>query len=187
VLHFRKSGLRQGRSGLAWEGSNFEAQELVMGMHVNVRAVRSADLPGLRANGLDLASPLRNHVPSVHLEKAWHGLHYLLTGSAGEGGLPLGFLLEGGREVGEDLGYGSPRLFEPDEVQHLNAVLAPITDDELWSRFDPDAMEAEGVYPGIWDEEEADLREEYVTYFLELKQVVAQASIGGMGLVVILS
>ena len=158
-----------------------------MGMCVHVRAVRPADLPRLEANGLDLASPLRNHVPSVHLEKAWHGLHYLLTGSAGEGGLPLGFLLEGGREIGEDLGYGSPRLLDPGEVQHLNAALAPITDDELWSRFDPDAMEAEGVYPGIWDEDEEELREEYVTYFQELKQVVAQASTGGMGLLVILS
>jgi hypothetical protein len=31
------------------------------------------------------------------------------------------------------------------------------------------------------------LREEYVTYFQELKQVVAQASTGGMGLLVVLS
>ena len=54
-------------------------------------------------------------------------------------------------------------------------------------RFDPEAMEAEGVYPGIWDEDEGDLREEYVSYFQELKQVVAQASTGGMGLLVILS
>jgi hypothetical protein len=179
-------GLRQIRNGPG-QRSHVDAQELVMGMHVHVRAVRLADLPQLQANGLDLARPLQNHVPSVHLEKAWHGLHYLLTGSAGESGLPLGFLLEGGREVGEDLGYGSPRLFERSEVQHLNATLAPITDDELWSRFDPEAMDAEGVYPGIWDEEEEDLREEYVSYFQELKRLVAQASTGGMGLLVILS
>jgi Domain of unknown function (DUF1877) len=158
-----------------------------MGMRVNVRAVQSADLPRFRANGLDLASPVRNQVPAAHLEKAWHGLHYLLTGTAGESGLPLGFLLEGGREVGEDLGYGSPRLFEPGEVQQMNAALAPINDDELWNRFDPDAMEAENVYPGIWDEDEEELREEYVTYFNELKQVVDQAATHGMGLLVILS
>jgi Domain of unknown function (DUF1877) len=158
-----------------------------MGMHVHVRAVRSADLPRVQAHGLDPAAPLQNHVPSVHLEKSWHGLHYLLTGSAGASGVPLGFLLEGGREVGADLGYGSPRLFEPDEVQSLNAALAPVTDDELWSRFDPEAMEADGVYPLIWDEGEEDLRDEYVTYFQELKKVVAQASVGGMGLLVVLS
>jgi lysophospholipase L1-like esterase len=185
---FQKIGSSPGpeRTDLG-QGSNFDGQEFVMGMHLHVRAVRSADLPRLQANGLDLASPLQNHVPHVHLQKAWHGLHYLLTGSAGEGGLPLGFLLEGGREVGQDLGYGSPRLFEPGDVQHLNAALAPITEDELWSRFDPIAMEAEGIYPVIWDEDEEELREEYVTYFLELKKVVAQASAGGMGLLVILN
>jgi hypothetical protein len=158
-----------------------------MGMKVHVRAVRPADMPRLHAQGLNLPSSSHNHVPSVHLEKAWHGLHYLLTGSAGQGGLPLGFLLEGGREVGEDLGYGSPRLLEPSEVQQLNAALAPITDEELWSRFEPEAMEAECVYPGIWDEDEEELREEYLTYFQELKRVVSQASTGGMGLLVILS
>ena len=48
-------------------------------------------------------------------------------------------------------------------------------------------MEAESIYPGIWDEEEEELREEYLTYFHELKQVVAQAGEGGMGLLVTLS
>ena len=158
-----------------------------MGMRVHVRAVPSGDLPRLQGNGLDLAGSLRNQAPSVHLEKAWHGLHYLLTGSASARGLPLGFLLEGGREIGEDQGYGAPRLLEPGEVQRVNAALAPITDDGLWSRFDPAAMEAEFVYPLIWDEDEMELREEYVTYFQELKNVVAQASTGGMGLLVILS
>jgi hypothetical protein len=83
----------------------------------------------------------RGQTSSVHLEKAWHGLHFLLTGSAGESGVPLGFLLEGGQEVG----------------------------------------------PGIWDEEEEELREEYLSYFQELKKVVALAAEGGMGLLVTLS
>jgi hypothetical protein len=111
----------------------------------------------------------------------------LLTGSAGESGVPLGFLLEGGQEVGEDDGYGAPRLFHPSEVQVISAALAPISDDELWSQFDPERMEAENIYPGIWDEEEEELRDEYLTYFHELKQVVAQAGVGGMGLLVALS
>lgn len=40
---------------------------------------------------------------------------------------------------------------------------------------------------GIWDEDEEELREEYVPYFQELKQVIAQASAARMGLLVILS
>jgi hypothetical protein len=149
-----------------------------MGMRVNVRAVRPADVH---------SSQERGQTPSVHLEKAWHGLHFLLTGSAGESGVPLGFLLEGGQEVGEDDGYGAPRLFQPAEVQQINTALAPISDEELWGRFDPELMEAESIYPGIWDEDEEELRDEYLTYFRELKKVVAQAAEGEMGLLVTLS
>lgn len=157
-----------------------------MGMRVHVRAVRPTDIQRLeQAEGY--AGQQRGQTPSVHLEKAWHGLHFLLTGSAGESGVPLGFLLEGGQEVGEDDGYGAPRLFQPGEVQQIHAALAPISDDELWGRFDPERMEAESIYPGIWDEEEEELREEYLSYFHELKKVVAQAGVGGMGLVVTLS
>ena len=157
-----------------------------MGMRVHVRAVRPADIQ--RLERAEVYSSLeRGQTPSVHLEKAWHGLHFLLTGSAGESGVPLGFLLEGGQEVGEDDGYGAPRLFQPGEVQQINTALAPISDDELWGRFDPELMEAESIYPGIWDEEEEELRDEYLSYFHELKKVVAQAGEGGMGLLVTLS
>src|SRR5687767_14577361 len=45
------------------------------------------------------------------LDKAWHGIHYLLTGTAAEGGKPLDFLVSGGREVGNvDIGYGPARV-----------------------------------------------------------------------------
>ena len=155
-------------------------------MHVHVRAVRPSDIQ--RLEQAEVSSGLeRGQTPSVHLEKAWHGLHFLLTGSAGESGVPLGFLLEGGQEVGEDDGYGAPRLFQPGEVQQIKAALAPISDDELCGRFDPERMEAESIYPCIWDEEEEELRDEYLSYFHELKQVVTQAGEGGMGLLVTLS
>lgn len=157
-----------------------------MGMYVNVQAVRPADIQRLE-EAEDYSGLERGQTLSVSLEKAWHGLHFLLTGSAGESGVPLGFLLEGGQEVGGDDGYGAPRLFQPGEVQQINAALAPISGDELWGRFDAERMEAESIYPGIWDEEEEELREEYLGYFHELKQVVAQAGEGGMGLLVMLS
>jgi hypothetical protein len=120
----------------------------------------------------------------VSLEKAWHGLHYLLTGSAMEGEPPLNFILEGGQPMGEDDGYGPPRLFSPSEVQQIHAALSAIGDDELWSRFHAEDMTAQGVYPGIWDESEEDLREEYLTYFNELKKVIAVAAGKKMAVVV---
>jgi hypothetical protein len=39
-------------------------------------------------------------------DKAWHGIHFLLTGTAGEGTPPLDFIVRGGQEVGDiDVGY----------------------------------------------------------------------------------
>jgi hypothetical protein len=130
---------------------------------------------------------LRQRSTSLSLEKAWHGLHYLLTGSAAEGDLPLAFLLQGGEEVGEDDGYGPPRLFSPDEVEEIDAALSAISDDQLWSRFDPEQMSTEGVYPDCWDEPEVDLREEYVFYFHEMKKVVNNARAAGNALLVMLT
>lgn len=130
---------------------------------------------------------LNQRAPFVSVEKAWHGLHYLLTGSASEGDLPLGFLLQGGEEVGEDDGYGSPRLFEHAQVRELDAALSAVSDDDLWSRFDPEQMSEQGVYPDCWDEEEADLREEYLHYFHEVKSLVHRASAEKCGLLVMLT
>jgi hypothetical protein len=116
------------------------------------------------------------------LEKAWHGLHFLLTGDVEEGSGPLAFLLAGGEQLdGDDEG---PRWFSPAETANIHQALSRVSDDALWSRFDAEQMQDLGVYPGIWDEDEADLREEYLGYFHELKGVVAAAAQSGRGLLV---
>jgi hypothetical protein len=110
-------------------------------------------------------------------------VHYLLTGEVWEGHGPLAFLLAGGEQLGED--EESPvRWFTPDETNQIHQALSRVSDDQLWSRFDANAMEQQEIYPGIWDEAEDDLKEEYLSYFHELKQVVAAAAQGGQGLLV---
>jgi hypothetical protein len=161
-----------------------------MGMHGLVKAIGEAQVKQLLADPdsvEELIDDVKAGRASVHLEKSWHGLHYLLTGSAGAGPEPLNFLLEGGQPIGEDLGYGPARLFRPETVKLLGAAIAAITEDQLWSRFDPDRMTTEGIYPVIWDEPESDLRDEYLTYFRELRGLIERASTGGMGLMVVLT
>jgi hypothetical protein len=117
------------------------------------------------------------------LEKAWHGLHYLLTGEVWEGNGPLAFLLAGGEEVGDD--DESPlRWFSPDEAREIHQALSSVSDSQLWSRFDAQDMENQQIYPGIWDEPESDLKDEYLEYFHQLKQVVASAVKSQQGLLV---
>ncbi len=157
-----------------------------MGMYCDVTASAPGNLEQFSA-APQLLSGLLQHgtapANSVSLEKAWHGLHYLLTGEVWEGHDALGFLLAGGEQLGDD--EESPvRWFTPEETKQIHQALSGISDDELWSRFDADEMQQRDIYPGIWDEPEEDLREEYLTYFHELKQVVAAAAQNGEGLIV---
>jgi hypothetical protein len=123
------------------------------------------------------ASPKR-----ISLEKAWHALHYLLTGTAQEGSGPLAFILAGGQNLGDE---SEPiRYLAPDETRAINRAVTSVSDDNLWSRFNPQAMEAADVYPGIWDEDEDELKEEYLDYFGQLKKLVAAAAAEGHGLLV---
>lgn len=86
----------------------------------------------------------------VDVEKAWHGLHFLLTGTAWEGEPPLDFIVRGGIELGDDIGYGPARGFAPAEVAALAAALEPLTVDQLTGRFDAERMKALEIYPGGW-------------------------------------
>ncbi len=89
--------------------------------------------------------------PDGDLEKMWHGIHYLLTGTAWEGDPPLNFLLAGGRELDIEIGIGPPRTFSAAEVQVIAAALAQVDDAELRRRFSSEAMMQLDIYPGIWD------------------------------------
>jgi hypothetical protein len=91
------------------------------------------------------------------LDKSWHGIHYLLTGSSDGTGVPLDFLVAGGADVGDDdVGYGPMRVFTPAETRQIAAALAAVSDDELRSRFDGHAMMRANIYPEIWDRDPAD-------------------------------
>jgi hypothetical protein len=114
---------------------------------------------------------------SISLEKAWHGLHFLLTGEPWGGDGPRAFLLCGGTEQGEDSGYGPARQFDAEEVQEIARELAGLTADELWSGFDPEAMAEADLYGADWEgEAEEDLREEFLEYFEILKAFVAETA-----------
>jgi len=159
-----------------------------MGMICYVRKFAEGDLdvlagPPEQAYELFRRDDASNRLLS--LEKSWHGLHYLLTGSARGGKEPLCFLSRGGRSVGRALGYGRPRLLGEEFVRRLDAALHEISDDELWGRFDAARFAAEGIYPFIWDEPEDQLRDEYLDYFHRLKAFVSLAATRGGELLVV--
>lgn len=127
---------------------------------------------------------------ATDLDKAWHGLHYLFTGSADTGDFPWGFLIVGGRTVGNiDVGYGPARVFSSAQTKEILAALSTLDEDQLRGRFNPSEMTAKDIYPEIWSRGDPD--EETIGYLLEyfsiLRGFLQQAAEAKVGIVVYLS
>lgn len=117
----------------------------------------------------------------ISLEKAWHGLHYLLCGSAEPAPGPLGQAVFGGTEIGEDMGYGPARCFTARETSEIaEALQATGLETILIGRFNPNAMEQLGVYPGGWHAEGPDW---LIDAFQKLRDFYASASAEGNAVV----
>ncbi|MCP4600899.1 MAG: YfbM family protein [Proteobacteria bacterium] len=143
-------------------------------------------LEPVSAPELELAE---EEVSDTDLDKAWHGIHFLLTGSDWEGDPPLNFLVSGGIEVGDvDVGYGPARVFRSSEVAEIHNALSELQEDDLRARFRPDVMMKKDIYPTIWDRDskDDDTLGYLFEYFAELKKFVGNAAGKGLGLVVTL-
>ncbi|MCB1634247.1 MAG: YfbM family protein [Xanthomonadales bacterium] len=124
------------------------------------------------------------------LDKAWHGIHFLLTGTSWSGERPFNFLVLGGAQIGSiDVGYGPARAFTPAEVQELSEVLRSIDEKELRSRFDPAKMMKLNIYPEIWDRDadEDDTIGYCIEYYAELLSFLKKASEHSAGMILYLS
>ena len=94
------------------------------------------------------ATPSPKGGASISLDKAWHGVHYLLCGKAEPGTDLASQAVMGGTDVGDDLGYGPARYFEPDEVAAIARELSrPNLEAEMMARWDRDRMVQLGIYP----------------------------------------
>jgi len=108
------------------------------------RQARAAKLVGMAKNRK------RN---TLSLDKEWHGVHYLLCGSAEPTGDLAGQAVLGGDELGEGegfSGYGPARLLLAEKVREISGTLnRPQLEAEASGRFDASAMNKLGIYPGF--------------------------------------
>ena len=92
----------------------------------------------------------RNEHALLNLDKSWHGIHWLLCESLWEGPEPYRSVILGGEEIGEDLGYGPPRLMAPDQVAEVAQALGALSAAQVMKRYDGAVMDREKVYPGAF-------------------------------------
>ena len=93
------------------------------------------------------------------LEKAWHGIHFLLTKNSKT--QEAGFLVNNGitlRDYNWAENYGvnviDMRAFYTVEVSNINKLLAGLTVKEMKKQYDPAEMFSRDIYPAIWEKKE---------------------------------
>lgn len=126
----------------------------------------------------------------MDLDKMWHGLHFLFTGTAEEGPEPACFLLCGGEEIGNE-DVGPARVLSPDQVSQFAAFLGELSHDELARRYNPARMTALEIYPDvIWTRPAVSGKSEFdylFEAFEELRDFVTATSTRGDHLIVSIS
>lgn len=113
----------------------------------------------------------------LDIDKAWHGIHFLLTGSAWGGNGPESFIVAGGMPVGDiDVGYGPARAFKSKEVHEIAELLKTIDKKSLEKGCDKKAFIENEIYPDIWDEKPEDCFGYLFENFEMLKQFIIKAA-----------
>jgi len=165
-----------------------------MGMLGSFLLVEDATIDDLAREPATVDEFLRKRVHDVKepvdyldVDKAWHALHFFLTGDVGNTEPPLDFILGGGMSIGEDDdGYGK-RAMRHSEVVELSRALANISVETLFDRYDPELMDEYGVYPSGWVDD-APLKPEerayYAGAFESLRALVAKGAETGRGLLI---
>jgi Domain of unknown function (DUF1877) len=149
-------------------------------------AIEASPLAKQIAEARERIAVLGSIEQALDLEKSWHILHYSYTGSMHPTGTP-GDLLMTGEELGEDVGYGPPRLHGPAATRNFSRFLEAQDLKRLQARVDLKKMDATGVYgvpmgPGSPAEYEKELREVVGYYFGRLRAYVRGMADKGNGL-----
>jgi hypothetical protein len=158
-----------------------------MAMIGNLRPASDSEIERLLANPAEITRFLygaeANEAERVVLNKAWHAIHFVLTGSRLGGEEPLNFLVSEGTSVGEvDVGFGPARVLTSEQVRNIDAALAPIEPHEVARRVDVKLFDAEAIYPGNWQRNGYGV-DYVVSNYREMRELIARTAQQGRGLV----
>lgn len=112
------------------------------------------------------------------VDKAWHAIHYTLTGEVwGMTKEPASWLVLGGEPVNdEDMGYGPARLIEKDIVKLIADALAAWDEAAFRESFSIEDMIADHVYPVMDNESEEEFFQYVWANFAELKKWIQEVA-----------
>src|SRR5712692_2955534 len=158
-----------------------------MEMIGNLRPASDAEIAQLLASPSDVTRFLygagADGRERVVLNKAWHAIHFVLTGSRLGGDEPLNFLVAEGTPVGEvDVGYGPARVLRSQQVRALATALAALEPEDVAARVDLRQFDAELIYPGNWQRNGMGF--DYVVgSYRDMRNLIVRLADQGLGLV----
>ena len=131
----------------------------MVGYFVSVPSDQLASLiaaPDAVSSALDPGSPDSSSRKYMDVDQSWQAIHYTLNGDPWSGEAPLGLVVLGGEDIGEDMGYGPARYLTATQVQDVAAALDAIDPTAFGSRFDGQALDNADVHPQMWGEDPAE-------------------------------
>jgi len=94
------------------------------------------------------------HENNFDVDKAWHGIHFLLANDAWAGETPLANVVLGGTEIGDDVGYGPAKYLTADEVFDVANALKDLSSDAFRARYNAKSLLDNEIYPQIWHDDD---------------------------------
>lgn len=116
---------------------------------------------------------------TLDIDKAWHAIHFTLTGEIDEGNKDniLLKVVLGGKPVNdEDVGYSPAMLITADEVKEINNEIKGISEEDFHSKFNVKDMAKNKIYTIIEDEDEDGMFEYVWGHFESLKDFYSKAA-----------
>ncbi|WP_214835239.1 MULTISPECIES: YfbM family protein [Exiguobacterium] len=147
----------------------------MMGMVGAYMRLSAEELTALLQEPDDFEEFLEDEARQTDIDKAWHGLYFLLTGETDLDEIDrhsLGKVVFGGDVLDEETGIA---YLTPSEVADLSSRLQYIEVESLEARYDVTTMNAHQLYPfeNEWGVEE---KQYLLEQFDELKRVFKQAA-----------
>ena len=142
-----------------------------MSMMGNFLAVSESELNGCIENIQLLEERMRSVDDDDenygYVDKAWQAIHFILTKNPWEGEAPESLVILGGKEIGEDFGYGPGTYLTSSEVKMVSKFLDKVDVNKLKSEFNRRDFVENEIYPtGIWATE-GDEALNYIVSYLE--------------------
>lgn len=160
-------------------GTRWYATRIAAALIDEVRAAATdPDRDGDRLEGYIEGEP-------VDIDKAWHGIHRLLTGTAWDVTPGAGSAILGGEPlVEEDV---TVTLLPPEAVRVVADGLAALDPAVVAERYDPEAFIAEDIYPNIWEAGDRSALDDYLLpHLASVAGLYREAAAAGDGLLLYL-